>query len=198
MANCPVCGKKIAFMEGYSFFNQAICFDCHKLTDTDFLSSLNSQAIKEKIEGIDSKLSRTGISEKTRSDLLHVRKILEEAFDEQVLVERERHEADENIKDFYVGTLSERPGYSLKKAIGLVYMNPRSEEIAMGSYDEWMADCIKHISKKAYNMGANAILDLHILQQGSYFDSCLFYGTAVYMEKDKVTIQSPLHEHTSQ
>ncbi len=183
MANCPVCGKKIAFMEGYSFFNQSICFECHKLTDTDFLSSLSSQAIKEKLEGIDEKLKRTGISEKTRSDLLRIHQIFEEAFDEQILLEREKHEADENIKDFYVGTLSERPGFNIKKAIGFVYLNPRQEEVIMADYDDWIKDCIKLISKKAYAMGANAILDLHILQQGSYFDSCLFYGTAVLLER---------------
>ena len=185
MANCPVCGRKIAFMEGYSFYNQSICFECHKLTDTDFLSSLSSEAIKAKIDGIDSMLNRHGISEKTRADLLYVHKILEDAFDEQVLVEREKHEADENIKGFYVGTLSSRPGYTIKKAIGLVYMNSKQDDISMTSYDQWMSDSIKHISKRAYDMGANAILDLHILQQGSYIDSCLFYGTAVVLEKER-------------
>ena len=184
MAICPVCGKKIAFMEGYSFYNRAICFDCHKLTDTDFLSSLSSQAIKEKIEGIDSKLYRQNLQENIRADLLHVRGVLEDAFEEQVHLEREKHEADESIKGFYIGTLSIRPGYTIKRAIGVVYLNPRNEEIVLNEYDEWMQTCLKHISKKAYDMGANAILDLHILQQGSYIDSCLFYGTAVYLEKE--------------
>ena len=65
-------------------------------------------------------LNRHGISEKTRSDLLHVNKILEDAFEEQALKERERHEADENIKGFYVGTLQSRAGYTIKKTIGFV------------------------------------------------------------------------------
>lgn len=183
MSNCPVCGKKIAFMEGYSFYNQSICFDCHKLTDTDFLHSLNSQALKLKIEGIDDKLKRFGISEKTRSDLLHVRVILEEAFDEQVLNEREKHESDENIKNFHVSTLKERAGYTIKKSIGFISMNPKNEEVSFDDYDTWIADSIKVLSKKAYAIGANAILDLHMMQQGSYIDSCIFYGTAVYLEK---------------
>ena len=189
MANCPVCGRKISFMEGYNFYNQTICFECHKLTDTDFLSSLSSEAIKAKIEGIDSMLNRHGISEKTRSDLLHVNKILEDAFEEQALKERERHEADENIKGFYVGTLQSRAGYTIKKTIGFVYLNPRQDDILMTSYDQWMTDSIKHISKRAYDMGANAILDLHIIQQGNYIDSCLFYGTAVVLEKE-VSLES--------
>lgn len=186
MANCPVCGNKIAFMEGYGFFNQSICFDCHKLTDTDFVSSLSSQVIKEKIDGIDEKLRRSGISEKTRSDLLHVREIFEDAFEEQSLVERERHEADENIKGFHISTLSEKPGFYIKKSMGMIYINPRNEGITITDYDIWMDDCLKVLSKKAFKVGANAILDLHILQQGSYFDSCLFYGTAVYLEREVV------------
>lgn len=186
MANCPVCGKKIAFMEGYGFFNQSICFDCHTLTDTDFLSSLSSQTIKEKIDGIDEKLKRRGISEKTRSDLLHVNNVLTDAFEEQVLIERERREADENIKGFHTSTLSSRPGYKIKKSFGIVYANPKHEGVILNSYDAWMEDAMKIIAKKAYSLGANAILDLHILQQGSYFDSCLFYGTAVYLEREEI------------
>lgn len=184
MAVCPVCGKKIAFMEGYGFFNQSICFECHKLTDTDFLHSLNSQALKMKIEGIDDKLKRAGISEKTRSDLLHVRVIFEEAFDEQILKEREKHESDENIRNFHVSTLTERAGYTVKKSLGFISINPKNEDIDFSDYDTWIADSIKVLSKKAYAIGANAILDLHIIQQGSYIDSCIFYGTAVFMERE--------------
>lgn len=184
MANCPVCGNKIAFMEGYGFYNQAICFDCHKLTDTDFLSSLSALAIKEKIDGIETMLKRRGISEKTRSDLLHVERVLEEAYEEQVAIEKERHESDENIKGFYIGTLPTCPGYRIVKSLGFVYLNSKENDIVMNDYNEWISDCMKHLSKKAYSMGANAILDLHIMQQGSYMDNCLFYGTAVIIEKE--------------
>lgn len=184
MANCPVCGNKIAFMEGYGFYNQSICFDCHKLTDTDFVSSLSAQAIKEKLEGIDAKLGRRGISEKTRTDLLHVQGVLLEAFDEQSQIEKERYESDENIKGFHISTLSSCPGYAIRQSLGFVYINSKEENIAINDYNEWVSDCMKHLSKKAYDMGANAILDLHILQQGSYIDNCLFYGTAVILENE--------------
>ena len=185
MSNCPVCGKKISFMEGYGFYDQTICFDCHKMTDTDFLSSLSSQAIKQKIDGIDDKLKRPGIPERVRADLLHVREIFQEAFEEQALIEREKHEENEQIRGFHVSTLSTRPGYTIKKSFGVVFINPKTEGYEMNDYNAWMEDAINALSKKAYKMGANTILDLQILQQGSYLDSCLFYGTAAYTEPIK-------------